>query len=193
MLASRWISVHKLREDEPQHLRSPSAASQDPWGDHREPTTSIPQSQSARRDQKCLFLSLSLVPVKKCVTLKFDTTRQLLGDSAGEDKSWSGSDAQNNGARHRRLRDPRRKSDHGLEDTQPHLRGRPGLTRTHSRDWCTHAKTKRQALIFHSGRGTYGPEELDLILSFSTFSHGCKGARSAASAGSAPLWILAYS
>lgn len=55
------------------------------------------------------------------------------------------------------------------------------------------AKTKRRAFLFHGGRGTYGPEELDLILSFSTFSHGCKGARSAASAGSAPLWILAYS
>lgn len=139
------------------------------------------------------FLSLSLVPVKKCVTLKFDTTRQLLGDSAGEDKSWSGNDAQNNGARHRRLRDPRRKGDHGLEDTHHISEAGQVSQGPTARDWCTHAKTKRHALIFHSGRGTYGPEELDLILSFSTFSHGCKGARSAASAGSAPLWILAYS
>lgn len=32
---------------------------------------------------------------------------------------------------------------------------------------------------------TYGPEELDLILSLSTFSHGCKGACSEAS-----RWLL---
>lgn len=94
--------------------------------------------------------------------------------------------------RYRRLRDPRRKGYHRLEDTDHISEAGQVSLGTDSRDSPTHAK-QRAAHVFHSRRGTYSPEELNFILSFSTFSHGCKGARSAASAGSAPLSILAYS
>lgn len=89
--------------------------------------------------------------------------------------------------RNRRLRDPRRKGYHRLEDTD-HISQAGQLSLVLP----AHMQNNEPHTI-HSRRGTYSPEELNFILSFSTFSHGCKGARSAASAGSAPLSILAYS
>lgn len=156
-------------------------------GDQREPTTSIPQSHPS--DVTKPFKSL-FGRCRKRVVLKFDTTRQLL-EILQDRQKLSGSDAQNNGA----LPPPPRPPQEGLSRAggyRSHLRGRPSLTRSDCRDSRTHAK-QRAAHGFLRRRSTHSPEELDFILSFSAFSHGCKGARSAASAGSAPLSILAYS
>lgn len=183
-MGTHWLDVHGSRDAEPATLRRPLLLLGTHWGGG---TAGSAQFQIRNRPQ---VTCPEEPPFQVCLVAVRNVSRSSLTRRINfwTDKSCRCAKQRSAAAAAASESPAGRVATGGrVRITSPRQASSP------SRFLHTCKKNQRAARVFHGRPGTYGPEELDLILSFSTFSHGCTGARSAASAGSAPLSILAYS